>query len=381
MYCSDVSGAFDKVSSEKLLQKLSSQGVHPSVINVLESWLAKRRANVVVGGVESINILMQDMVYQGTVWGPVLWNSFFADAVQALIKAKFESIVYADDLNAYHLFPNQTEQSVIDRSLRSCQDELHKWGRGNRVTFDPKKESFHTVSRVHPQGDGFKILGIAFDCQLLMHDTIDELCTQCCWKLRTLLRSRRFFTTGEIVLHFKSHILSFIEYRTPAITHAADSAIASVNGVQERFLRDIGVSALDALLHFKLAPLAARRDIANLGIIHRAILGLGPRQLQKFFQLSHNPEPVRSLRYTRYHDRQVLDPFRPLHRDYINRSTLGYIAIYNWLPNWVVCAESVSCFQGRLQSMMVDVAQSGFQNWDVIFSNRIPSQFHPLRSL
>ena len=247
VYCSDVSGAFDKVSSEKLLQKLSSQGVHPSVINVLESWLAKRRANVVVGGVESVNILMQDMVYQGTVWGPVLWNSFFADAVRALIKAQFESIVYADDLNAYRLFPNQTEQSVIDRSLRSCQDELHKWGRGNRVTFDPKKESFHTVSRVHPQGDGFKILGIAFDCQLLMHDTIDELCTQCCWKVRTLLRSRRFFTTGEIVLHFKSHILSFIEYRTPAITHAADSAIASVNGVQARFLRDIGVSALDAL--------------------------------------------------------------------------------------------------------------------------------------
>ena len=35
----------------------------------------------------------------------------------------------------------------------------------------------------------------------------------------------------------------------------------------------------EALEHFSLAPLAARREIAMLGVIHRAVLKKGPLQL------------------------------------------------------------------------------------------------------
>ena len=53
LYCSDVSGAFDRVKSTKLLSKLERKGVSPPMLKLLESWLDDRIANVVVEGCQS----------------------------------------------------------------------------------------------------------------------------------------------------------------------------------------------------------------------------------------------------------------------------------------------------------------------------------------
>ena len=46
-------------------------------------------------------MLLRDMVFQGTVWGPILWNVFYEDARLALNTHGFNKIVFADDLNGY----------------------------------------------------------------------------------------------------------------------------------------------------------------------------------------------------------------------------------------------------------------------------------------
>ena len=50
IYCSDVSGAFDRVSVDRLVAKLQAPTIHQKVISVLTSWLRQRTAHVVVGG-------------------------------------------------------------------------------------------------------------------------------------------------------------------------------------------------------------------------------------------------------------------------------------------------------------------------------------------
>ena len=80
MYCSDVAGAFDRVSSERLLAKLEAKGIHPKLVKVISSWLEPRQASVVVGGRKSKAFLIKDMIFQGTVLGPQLWSLFFEDA-------------------------------------------------------------------------------------------------------------------------------------------------------------------------------------------------------------------------------------------------------------------------------------------------------------
>ena len=77
LYCSDVSGAFDKVSRERLLAKLAAKGFDSKMVKLIGSWLEPRNATVVVGGAKFKPFRIKDMVYRGTVLGPQLWNNFF----------------------------------------------------------------------------------------------------------------------------------------------------------------------------------------------------------------------------------------------------------------------------------------------------------------
>jgi len=106
LYCSDVAGAFDRVSCELLLSKLERSIIHRDLLKVISSWLVGRVGKVIVQGASSVNFLLKNMCFQGTVWGPALWNIFFSDAPLAMRRCAFKEIMYADDLNAYREFDN-----------------------------------------------------------------------------------------------------------------------------------------------------------------------------------------------------------------------------------------------------------------------------------
>ena len=124
VYCSDVSGAFDRVPADRLLDKLRVRGVHERILAVLRSWLAPRSAAVVVDASESEAFARNNMVYQGTVLGPPLWNTHYADSAVAVAAAAFEELVYADDLNAYRPFPAAMDDSVLFDGMEQCQKKL-----------------------------------------------------------------------------------------------------------------------------------------------------------------------------------------------------------------------------------------------------------------
>ena len=180
-----------------------------------------------------------------------------------------------------------------------------------------------------------------------------------------------------MVIHYKSHILSFIEFRTSGIYHACSTILRPLDAIQERFCREVGISQEQALHAFNLAPLESRRDMAMLGVIHRTVLGLGPAHLQAFFRRDWD----RSSRETRFavrrHDKQLVDPRGPRFSEQLRRSALGLVAVYNLLPQSVVDAPSVSLFQGQLQSMLRDYALRR-ADWCGLFSPRMLLFMHPL---
>ena len=365
VYCSDVSGAFDRVRLERLVNKLRRKGIHPQIVAVLASWLQQRFAQVVVGGATSKMMTLMNMVYQGTVSGPILWNLFFEDARHAINETFFKEIVYADDLNAYRIFPSSSDNVAIKASLNNCQQELHKWRAANQVAFDSGKESQHVLSLTDPLGDTFKLLGVTFDSELSMAESISELVSAAGWKLRTLLRTRRFYTDADLVVLYKAHLLSYLEYRTPAIYHATRAILRRLDAVQTRFLKDIGVDEVTALNKFHLAPLTTRRDIAMLGLIHRTAMGKGPAQFMVFFKRDPHSKAL--------HDPRI-DSNAPITR----RSALGLVAIYNMLPPSVLGSKTVSAFQRSLQECVVKFALSEYPQWAEVFSPRIPLVSHPI---
>ena len=104
---------------------------------------------------------------------------------------------------------------------KACQVELHSWGRANQVEFDPKKESMHVVSHYSPEGPNFKILGLNFDCRLIMCDAIVDLVTEMRWRVRSILRAQRYNTVTGMMNLYKAKVLSYAEYRTAAIYHSS----------------------------------------------------------------------------------------------------------------------------------------------------------------
>ena len=238
----------------RLLLKLRALGVQSRWVTLFESWLRVRPAKVAVGGCYSAALMLHDMVFQGTVWGPMLWNIFFADVRQAVKDAGFEEIVFADDLNAYKESPKTTDDESLLKDARKCQDKVHKWGVPNRVTFDPKKESFHVLSLAAPAGTTFKTLGVQFDDGLTMEKAVKATATEAQWKLRTLERSSRFQCAKQMIILYKARVLSYIECRTAAVYHATDTAFQPLNKVQDQFLDRQGVPELDAFMEFNLPP-------------------------------------------------------------------------------------------------------------------------------
>ena len=99
-----------------------------------------------------------------------------------------------------------------------------------------------------------------------------------------LIRTRRYYDIQELIVLYKAHMLSFIEYRTPAVYHATRDVLCKLDRVQGRFLEFAGIDAVNALLQFNLSPLQTWRDIAMLGLLHWTTLEKGADALQRQFQ-------------------------------------------------------------------------------------------------
>ena len=272
--------------------------------------------------------------------------------------------MFADDLNCYKPFAADSDNKVILQDLAGCQAALHSWGAANQVTFDAGKESFHVLHRRFAHGGPFKILGVIFDEKLTMELAINEISAKAHARVVALLRGRCFFSPRALTRMYKMQVLSFIEAATPAIYHAPAFFLSRLDAVQDKFLLELDVDPRRALLEFKLAPLNARRDIVMLGLIHRTVLGKGPRQFKQFFRPCTKPSFPRCLRGGHQrHNRQLHDPMDGTQSNAVTRSALSLVYTYNLLPQSVVDADTLPTFQRKLSKAVSKACGADLPNW------------------
>ena len=233
------------------------------------------------------------------------------------------------------------------------------------------------ISSTEPFGGPAKLLGIEFDNKLIMATATHKCAQKAAWKMKSLLRVRRFYSTVDLVMLYKSHVLSFIEYRTAGIHFASTSVLNSVDDVQSRFVSQVGLDETNAFMLFNLAPLCVRRDIAMLGVIHRAVLLQGPAQLWKFFR--RDVVRRREQRSFTRHSLQLIEwpPGRDL--EIMRRSALGMIRVYNLLPQEAVAETTLKLFQRHLTQLVRDRVVACDGRWKELLSSRHRLfQNHPL---
>jgi len=368
LYCSDVSGAFDRVRRSRLLHKLRAVGLHPQLVEVFSAWLDERIAYVVVQGSKSDPFRLLNMIFQGTVLGPILWNCFYADARVPVRKHGFIETIFADDLNCFKAFGAGIGDAYILRQMYMCQDELHTWGRANCVQFDPAKEHFHILDSRCPYGPHFELLGVQFDARLNMYNEICKLAGEAGRRAQMIMRIRRFYSTTSLMRLYKAHVLPYAERSTPAIYHCHPTTLTILDQVQDNYLEAVGVTTTSAILDFNLAPLAARRDMAMLGLLHRVQLGTAPKPITDLFtpasQTMYNFMP----NHCAPHDRQSGSAIEPGSSAMMRRSLFGLVRVYNGLPTEVVSSPSVGQCQKALQHSLKIAARNGQQSWERMYA-------------
>ena len=236
IYLADISGAFDKVSRPLLLAKLAQLGVAEAFLDFLNSYLLSRQGYVAVEGVLSECMMLTDMVYQGTVLGPTLWNAFFSDIATYVPEDGQHCQIFADDLKVDASCPEAMSSDVLRANLNEAQHRAHEWGEKNRITFDPTKESIRII---HPnQGDAeeFVLLGTLFDCQLTMLPCIDSLLKTLRPKVRAIVKLKHVLSMPSLLNQYKAHVWSKVEYHNGALIIAGEIKLRKFDKMQRGFL-------------------------------------------------------------------------------------------------------------------------------------------------
>ena len=90
----------------------------PSVyLDFINAYLLHREGRIRVEGALSEAMHQTDMVFQGTVLGPALWNAFFADVVQDVPQGSQRMNSFADDLTIMSSAPQRQSILLLQQEL------------------------------------------------------------------------------------------------------------------------------------------------------------------------------------------------------------------------------------------------------------------------
>ena len=338
-------------------------------MNFLDAYLDRRVGRVVVGGQCSDDMELANMVFQGTVLGPPLWNLFFADVALPAQSTGGEEALFADDLSVFQKFDRFLPVADVKAKLSECKEQVYKWGTTNRVSFDEQKEHLVVLHPIYGDGDHFKLLGLFLDVKLTMRVAIDDIMSRVHPRVTALLRTRGHYGATDLLTQFKIHIWGIMECHSGGIFHACTSSLDRLDRCQKHFVEEIGLAESVAFIDYNFAPPVLRRNIGILGMLHKRVLGQCHPDFDTLL-----PWFVQRFGYTIQgkHDKQLYNHRLEvqLQHGLFQRSIFAVVDFYNDLPQQIVDCPSVNSFQKQLTKIARERCQVNNPSWMYTFDSR-----------
>ena len=278
----DYAKAFDKVDHKLLIRKLVLYGIHPKVINWIESFLSNRKQAVVVDGHLSLLATIISGVPQGTVLGPILFLIFINDIENCIM----HSIVrcFADDTRISIAVRSEKDVKLLQRDLENViqwsdrnnmalhKDKFeymcHKFNKQHfliELPFMNECYQYHvsntvTLEPVYQLRD----LGVLVSNDLSWSPHIRAIANKARLKASWVLSVFHTRSTTIMLTLYKSMVRSLVEYCCPLWHPSKISDIQELESVQKTFISRItGMKELhyyDQLIHLSLMSLQRRRE-------------------------------------------------------------------------------------------------------------------------
>ena len=234
----DLTKAFDCVSHDILLQKLSHYKFDPGSICLIQSYLNQRTQYVLYNGCNSNTNLLKHGVPQGSVLGPILFLIYINDLAHT--QGISNLILFADDttnLIKYH------PSNSIEASVSDVQSNIQDWFTANKLSMNTLKTQILNFSQrtSEPQfrsESSVKFLGVHLDPKFTWEQHATQLgskLSSIIYLIRTLSES---VTRKMLLTAYHGHFASRISYAILNWGHSAHSNY--IFKLQRRCIRVIG---------------------------------------------------------------------------------------------------------------------------------------------
>lgn len=287
----DFSKAFDKVSHNMLLMKLSSVGIAGPFLSWCRSYLTNRQSVVVVGGYHSKPFTSVSGVPQGSHLGPLLFISFINDIGKCFTHSKF--YMFADDLKFFRTVNSAEEALLLGEDLK----RLLLWCISNGMTLNAEKCHVMRFTRKKAkiprtysidgvplnEVDHIRDLGIFLDSKLRFNLHIDHIAKKANKMLGFVLRNcREFRNPNTKILIYCALVRSCLEHGSIVWNPHYEIYKNRLESVQKRFLYHLSYNSNlaktlpsyeDRLQHFHMKSLFHRRKLLDIMFLYKLING------------------------------------------------------------------------------------------------------------
>lgn len=218
----DLSKAFDCLDHDLLTDTLMQRGFPHGLVTWLRNYLTSRSASVKVGDRFSKEYEIHRGVPQGTVLGPLLFNTFVSDLETSNNDTTI--IKYADDINIVINFTEKDPQSIKRKIEREVTHAM-SWCKNKKMVLNTEKSScllnfrkkqYHPNSLPLPEKDSVKLLGIRLNNSLDWSSHIDEMYRKANQRFHVLKQIKPLVSAEDLHKIYEAYIRSILDYCSPA---------------------------------------------------------------------------------------------------------------------------------------------------------------------
>ena len=307
----DISKAFDTVTHELLLSKLTNLGLSSSTTSWFRSYLSNRSQVTRVLDSYSFPGFPSSGVPQGSILGPTLFSAFINDLPATL--PSNSTVLFADDTT---IFIVSDKICSLQPSLQICLDLANLWLQRNGLRLNTSKTKsmlLHSRRKVCDstlelcvegsqvdQVRSIKFLGVTINDTLTWSDHISTVCTKVSRNINLLRRLSWFLPRSLLLLFLKSYILPSFDYCDVVWSGCSKSEAYRLETLLNYACRTVlrrrkGSSASVARRELGLSTLASRRKFHLSLIMFKCMSSKSPAYLSELFSSPSSHYNTRSV--------------------------------------------------------------------------------------